>query len=116
MIKVGDWVRGKTENDELFKGFIETFDVIHGVVKVFIVESDHSKLISKRIVTLRKHVTPLAVTDVKHEEFIRDMIDLALLTNDRAWFDDLVKQLPLKKQDSVKGTTFSHINRLNSFR
>ncbi|RXI96138.1 hypothetical protein DS745_20550 [Anaerobacillus alkaliphilus] len=117
-LKVGEWVKGKTENDELIKGYIVSIDQFNGIVKITVVESDHIKLIGKYVVLLKKNVTLLPVVHIWTEGFVRDLIDVALLTNDSEWFKELVQKLPSSIKDTTNDRTNSFLtkNRLNSYK
>ncbi len=43
----GDWVRGKTNKDELFQGYIESINLKKGTVKIRVTQSDNQKIIGE---------------------------------------------------------------------
>jgi hypothetical protein len=119
-LEQGDWVKGKTREGELIRGYIETIDFFQGIVKVHVVESDNEKKIGKTIATLDKWVEKLPVSTAVNEEQIYQLIDLALLTKDEEWFQALNKQLDsMKKNSDVKSKKINHSpinnNRIGKF-
>ena len=47
--KVGEWVKGKWQNGELFHGFIDNYEPFSRSVKVRVVNSDNEDLEGKTI-------------------------------------------------------------------
>jgi hypothetical protein len=99
-LEIGDWVKGKSVNGELIRGYIEAVDLLQGTVKVSVVACDNEKTIGRTIETLNKWVEklPLSVTD--NEEQILHLIDLALVTKDEHWFMELSTKLNFIRQSS----------------
>jgi IDEAL domain len=116
----GDWIKGKTRNGELIRGYIESIDFLHGIAKVHVVESDNKKIIGKTIGALINLIEKLPVSTEMNKEQIFQLIDLALLTKDEEWFIDLSTKLNSlgkvsnvnKKNDNVSPTG---INRIGKF-
>lgn len=52
--EIGDWVKGKSKDGELIRGFIEAIDFSQGTVKVYVVACDQEKTIGRTIETLNK--------------------------------------------------------------
>ncbi|MGE6259723.1 IDEAL domain-containing protein [Heyndrickxia sporothermodurans] len=98
VLKVGDWVRGKSKEGELIVGYIESLDTIGGVVKVTVVKCDNKDTISKTISILSKYVKKLPDSKVINKEQILFLIDMALLTGDEEWFMGLSSKLKSMKQ------------------
>ena len=98
VLKVGDWVRGKSREGELIIGYIESLDPIGGVVKVTVVKCDNKDTISKTISMLSQHVKKLPDSKVVNKEQILFLIDIALLTGDEEWFIGLSSKLNSMKQ------------------
>nr|WP_274855712.1 IDEAL domain-containing protein [Bacillus methanolicus] len=92
-LESGDWVKGKTRNGELIRGYIESVDYLQGIVKVHVIESDNKKTIGKTVGVLINWVEKLPVSTEINEEQILQLIDLALLTKDEQWFHDLSTKL-----------------------
>lgn len=87
---MGEWVRGKTRNGELIRGFVESIDSAAGTVHVYVVHSDNDTVVGKVVATSARWLEALPESGVDQEEQVRDLIDLALLTQDREWFAELV--------------------------
>ncbi|PLR79276.1 hypothetical protein CU633_00635 [Bacillus sp. V3-13] len=98
--EIGDWVKGKSRNGELIRGYIETIDQVNGIVKVNVLDSDNEKSIGKTIATLSRWVAKLDVAETRDEEELRYLIDLALITKDEPWFTELTTELSALKQGS----------------
>lgn len=118
-LAVGDWVRGKTQNGELIIGFVEATDAEKGSIHVYVVHCDHEKAVGKVAVVHDSWVEPMGDSEVASEEQVRDLIDLALATRDRAWFMELVaqeKSLPksARRSDQRGGESRRIRNRLGT--
>jgi len=99
-LEVGDWVKRKSENGELIRGYIETVNPLQGTVKVNVIACDNEKTIGKTIETLSKWVEKLPISVIDTEEQILHLIDLALLTKDEHWFMELSTKLNSIRQGS----------------
>jgi hypothetical protein len=88
----GDWVSGISPQDERFIGFIESMDS-EGFAKVFVTQSDNTAAIGSTLKASLKQMKTMPESALSEPESIRCLIDLALSTKDRIWFDDLAKQL-----------------------
>ena len=117
-IMVGEWITGKAMNGELIQGFIESVDPYFHTVKVTVVESDNHRIIGKTITTLQRNVSLLPNITIRQEEAIRELIDLALSTNDKEWFDELLPKLTGGTETKVPSISNKRIknNRLDSYR
>lgn len=93
LLKTGDWIKGKSMDGELIIGYIESFDHLNGTVKVTVITSDHKLTIGKTIHVFRNQIKQMPVTNVVNKEQIRFLIDLALITGDVEWFNQLSSQL-----------------------
>jgi hypothetical protein len=88
----GDWVSGKSVNDEKFHGYIETLDVMNQTVKVKVTSCDHEKAIGRTIECFM-HTLELLPLEVRNEAGqLYDLIDLALSAKDKGWFLELTSQ------------------------
>ncbi|SMO77000.1 IDEAL domain-containing protein [Melghirimyces algeriensis] len=85
----GDWVKGKTINDELFHGYIESIHPVEGTVKVRIIQSDNQLNIGKVSDSTVDRIQPLYTEPLDHEGQILNCIDLALSSRDKKWFMEL---------------------------
>ena len=89
----GDWVKGKTNNDELFHGYIESIHHEEGIVKVRVIQSDNRLSIGKISDSTPDRLRPLETPPLEQEGHIRNWIDIALSTKDEAWFMELTNAL-----------------------
>ncbi|WP_052015863.1 IDEAL domain-containing protein [Alkalihalobacillus hemicellulosilyticus] len=87
--QIGDWVRGKTMIGELVHGYVEHEEVYHTFIKVRVLISDNKKLIGKIVRIDEKELQIYSMTDHWTKDEITNLIDLALSTRDREWFDKL---------------------------
>ncbi|NGP43986.1 IDEAL domain-containing protein [Bacillaceae bacterium SIJ1] len=92
-LNVGDWVSGRTVNDEIFIGFVESFENTNGSVKVTVTECDHTSLIHKRIVTFQNLIKKLPIFDIQEKGQLHNLIDIALMEKDRETFMQLTRRL-----------------------
>ncbi|WP_423797974.1 IDEAL domain-containing protein [Neobacillus sp. SAB-20_R2A] len=97
-LKTGDWIKGTSWGGELILGFIESMDILEGVVKVTVIRSDNTETIGKTIPILSKQVKKLPVSTATNKEQTRFLIDLALSTGDEEWFMELSAKLNEMKQ------------------
>ncbi|MBS4215251.1 MULTISPECIES: IDEAL domain-containing protein [Neobacillus] len=97
-LKTGDWIKGTSWDGELILGFIESMDILEGVVKVTVIRSDNTETIGKTIPILSKQVKKLPVSTATNKEQTRFLIDLALSTGDEEWFMELTAKLKEMKQ------------------
>jgi hypothetical protein len=93
----GDWVSGKTANDEKFRGYVERVDSYGATVKVRVLESDRESIIGMIVEASLASVERIVTEGPRSEEELLDLIDLALQTRDRVWFDELSAQLALMR-------------------
>ncbi|WP_028612806.1 hypothetical protein [Paenibacillus harenae] len=114
---IGDWVQGKSKEGELIHGFIDTIDILQGIVTVYVVNSDNEETIGK-VVAVREHWLRSS-TDIKldNAQVVHNLIDMALATWDEEWFMELTDSLKsIEGSSNEKGSgTVSypfHHNRL----
>ena len=93
VLKVGDWVRGISNEGEFIVGYIVSLDEVEDVVTVSIVKRDDKYTINEAILLFSKHVNKLPESKVINKEQILYLIDLALLTGDEEWFIELSSKL-----------------------
>lgn len=93
ILKIGDWVRGISNEGELIVGYIASLDDVDGVVTVIIVKRDNKYTINETISFFSKHVNKLPESKAINKEQILFLIDLALLTGDEEWFIELSSKL-----------------------
>lgn len=93
IIKVGDWVKGKSRDGELIIGYVDSLDILEDIINVTVTSSDQEGLAGKSIPLLRTLVKKLPDPQVKNKEQIQFLIDLALATGDEEWFMELSAKL-----------------------
>ncbi|MFQ6583441.1 IDEAL domain-containing protein [Priestia megaterium] len=101
-LKVGDWVKGKSRNGELIYGYIKMIDPSKKAALINVVKSDDEKMVGTTIGMMDEKIEKLPLQKKAHEEQILSLIDLALLTKDKAWFSELTAELK-KLQDKKQG-------------
>ncbi|MFD1428111.1 hypothetical protein JOD24_002592 [Kroppenstedtia sanguinis] len=92
-MQVGDWVRGKTNEDELFQGYIESIQLKKGTVKIRVTQSDHQQMIGELAASTPDRIRLLEEMPPDQEGHLLNFIDLALSTKDRKWFMELTHTL-----------------------
>ncbi|ANU25501.1 IDEAL domain-containing protein [Planococcus versutus] len=98
ILKISDWVKGKSRHDELIIGFVDSMDVLKEAVNVTIVESDNEEMIGMTIPMSIHQVETIPESVNKDVAQLSFLIDLALATDDKEWFQELSAQLTDKKQ------------------
>jgi hypothetical protein len=93
ILETGDWVKGNLLSGELIIGYIESLSNLEGVAKVTIVTSDNKDIIGRTIALLTNQLKHLPAANVTNKEQILFLIDLALLTGDEEWFNELSAKL-----------------------
>lgn len=106
--QVGDWVKGRTMIGELVHGYVEHEEVYHTFIKVRVLLSDNKKLIGKIVRIDEKDLQIYATTKQWTKEEMTNLIDLALSTRDREWFDTLSSKVK-------RGEVLDTINNQESF-
>lgn len=98
ILKTSDWVKGKSRHDELIIGFIDSMNVLKEAVNVTVVESDNEEMIGLTIPMSVHQVESIPASDTKDSAQLTFLIDLALATDDKEWFQELSAQLNAKKE------------------
>ena len=93
VLKIGDWVRGVSNEGELIVGYIASLDDVEDIATVIIVKRDNKYTMNEAISLYSKHVNKLPESKVVNKEQILYLIDLALLTGDEEWFIELSSKL-----------------------
>ncbi|WP_033541886.1 IDEAL domain-containing protein [Planococcus sp. CAU13] len=101
ILKTSDWVKATSMNGEIIIGFIDSMSMVQGAVNVTVAESDNEAIIGKTIPLAVKQVESLQQTAPKDKAQLEYLIDLALQTGDKDWFEELTAELNGKRQ-SVK--------------
>lgn len=118
-LEISDWVMGKTRHGELVQGFAETVDTWRGIARIFVVKSDNEETIGKLVAIPLPWLERMSKGTFDDVEQLHDLIDLALVTKDEAWFKELTAKLQEKQQmtsesKSRKPRSFSAQNRLGT--
>lgn len=92
IVRVGDWVSGVSRMDEKFIGYV---DSIHGshTAKIWVAQCDRSETVGTFVETTLAKVKRLPDYAPSTSDDLRGLIELALLTRDREWFDSLSAKL-----------------------
>ncbi|UJF25559.1 IDEAL domain-containing protein [Planococcus sp. 107-1] len=98
ILKTSDWVKGKSRHGELIIGYIDSMNVLKEAVNVTVVESDNEAIIGMTIAMPIQIVESIPAAETKEVAELEFLIDLALATDDKEWFQDLSSQLNEKKQ------------------
>ncbi|WP_079475998.1 IDEAL domain-containing protein [Marinococcus halophilus] len=93
IISVGDWVRGTTIYGELVVGYVEAIEESYQTIKVKVISSDNEDIMEKSAELLLHKVSKLNTVQPVSEDELYDLIDLALVTNDKQWFLELTSEL-----------------------
>jgi len=92
-LSVGDWVSGKSVNDERIRGYIRDYNSVAGTVTVAVVESDRTESIGRTVYAWETQVKRLPDDALSSPEALRELIDVALAARDEAWFYELTAEL-----------------------
>jgi hypothetical protein len=98
LVNEGDWISGTTSVDEKFIGFVQSMDE-EGILKVCVTQSDREAIVGTTIQAKLAKVKKLSESTLSSPAEVRSMIELALGTHDKEWFDLL----------SAKMTTLSAV-------
>lgn len=98
ILTISDWVKGKSRHDELIIGFVDSMDIFSESVNVTVVESDNEEMIGMTIPMSIHQIEKIPESNSKDAAQLSFLIDLALATDDKEWFQELSAQLNEKKQ------------------
>lgn|SRR5690606_30553816 len=98
ILKNSDWVKGISRHGELIIGFIDSMNIFQEAVYVVVAESDNEELIGKTIPMSLTQVESIPDNETKDAGQLEFLIDLALSTGDKEWFNELSAELNGKKQ------------------
>lgn len=87
-VNEGDWISGTTPVDEKFIGFVESMYEA-GVVEVLVTQSDREAIVGTTIRAKLTKVKKLSEPTPISPEEVRSLIELALGTHDKEWFEQL---------------------------
>lgn len=91
-VNEGDWVSGTTMEDERFIGFVESMEG-NGLIKVRITQCDRPETVGDWAEAKLSKVTKLSDFEPISETPLRSLIEIALMTKDREWFEELSGKL-----------------------
>lgn len=98
ILKNSDWVKGISRHGELIIGFVDSMNIVQEAVYVVVAESDNEELIGKTIPMSFTQVESIPDNETKDAGQLEFLIDLALSTGDKEWFNELSAELNGKKQ------------------
>lgn len=117
--QIGDWVQGHTGNGELVHGYIESIGEFQGIIKLYVIHSDHERIMNKYVGVREQSLKKLEPLALGEAQSIRTLIDAALAGRDEAWFHELAAELnTVVKHDSsgempLDGSLNPRLNFLN---
>lgn len=92
LFREGDWVSGASQEDEKFIGYVLSID--HGsLVHIGVTQSDREEIVGHTVQTKLAKVRKLTDDAPSTSEELRSLIELALATHDKAWFEELSAKL-----------------------
>ncbi|PZE20228.1 hypothetical protein [Paenibacillus xerothermodurans] len=101
-VHISDWVSGTSVQDEKFIGFVQSIDA-QGVVRVVVTQCDHEEAVGETVESSLHRLEKLAEYVPNEETPLRSLMDVALMTRDQAWFNDLISELHIAQFASHKG-------------
>lgn len=116
LIQEGDWVSGTSQADEKFIGFVESVSGGGAGLKVWVTQCDREEAVGTSIDASAAKVKKLPDHTPSTPEELRGLIELALMTQDKIWFDELsakmaVSTVPPTEKTLDEGKRYSS-NRL----
>lgn len=111
LIQTGDWVSGTSKEDERFIGYVESVDA-YGTVKVRVTQCDRDEAVGEVVESSLARLDKMSEEMQADETDLRSLMDLALMTRDKAWFEDLYSALrmvqfqPKPHASNDRGTSF----------
>ncbi|MFK7696226.1 hypothetical protein [Paenibacillus sp. HJGM_3] len=97
VILEGDWVSGASVEDERFIGFVDSVSAGSGLVKVWVTQSDRAEGVGDLVEASLAKVKKLPDQEASAPDELQGLIELALQTHDRAWFEELTTRLNAQK-------------------
>lgn len=91
-IQVGDWISGTSQEDEKFIGYVDS-RTEDNIVKIWVSQSDHDNIVGEFVQTKLSKIKKLPENPSLTTDELNSLMDLALLTKDKEWFQDLVSEL-----------------------
>jgi hypothetical protein len=109
LIRVGDWVSGTSSLDEKFIGFVESTNN-GGGLKVWVTQCDLESTVGTSIDAVLAKVKKLPDSSPETPDELRDLIELALMTHDQEWFQELSAKLSKPAFNTTPGKPFVGYN------
>ncbi|MNU34867.1 hypothetical protein D3C71_234530 [compost metagenome] len=81
-VSIGDWVSAEKANGDVYTGWVS--QIVGGTASIYIPSVESYAPFSLQTLA----ICPVYYT----EEELDDVIDLALLLKDKAWFEELIKE------------------------
>ncbi|SHE78699.1 IDEAL domain-containing protein [Seinonella peptonophila] len=103
--QVGEWVSGTSMEDERIRGYIEEIEASIDQATIRVIESDRQEAVGEIVRSRLRQLKKLPVESAQSVGELMDLIDLALATRDKEWFDDLSLRLihiQQKEQNDTK--------------
>ncbi|MCR8636418.1 MULTISPECIES: hypothetical protein [Paenibacillus] len=101
-VQVGDWVSGTSLLDERFIGYLESING-NGKVMVYVTQSDHDEAVGEWIEGTLSKLEKLDDYVPNEVNDLQSLMDLALMTRDQAWFNELAAALRIA-QEKARGS------------
>ncbi|WP_159884628.1 hypothetical protein [Paenibacillus puerhi] len=90
----GDWVSGTSVWDEKFIGYVDSAPKLEGgAILVRITQCDRKRLINTLVQTREHRLRKLVDSSPAVEEDWDGLIELALITHDKEWFEELTSRM-----------------------
>lgn len=125
-IQIGDWISGTSDLDEKFIGYVDSM-TIDNIAKIWVSQSDHNEIVGDFVQTKLSNIKKLTVNPKFTQDELSSLMDLALMTKDKEWFQDLISESimwsinfpalnnesPSKRNDTFKMNWRSSANKRN---
>ncbi|CAM4339850.1 IDEAL domain-containing protein [Paenibacillus tarimensis] len=106
-VQTADWVQGYTRNGELVHGFVEAIDIENGTIQIHVVASDNEEAVGTAVELKLRRVKGLPESEIEGQGSLANLIDLALATRDKEWFEQLTARLNvMRSRNSQRGQAF----------
>jgi hypothetical protein len=94
LVREGDWISGTTKDDEKFIGFVQSMNE-DGSLRVLVTQSDREDSVGSTIQAKLAKVKKLSETGPTSPVEVKSLIELALSTHDKEWFEQLRAELAI---------------------
>ncbi|NOU98369.1 hypothetical protein GC093_34885 [Paenibacillus sp. LMG 31456] len=99
-VQVGDWVSGTSLLDEKFIGYLEAITG-NGKVMVYVTQSDHDEAVGEWVEATLSKLEKLDDYVPNEVNDLQSLMDLALMTRDQAWFNELAAALRIAQEKTA---------------